>query len=130
MAPGPADTRPNPNFGRPVVLTKSARNQIDEQRESLRVTAFIKHDFRKDSDDSFMAKVLGEHTLTFLGDQNTYDERRINFVQNSFGDPDPALHITTANARQTANNVRNIPVLAYVGPNQSRAFGDSKLVVE
>ena len=122
---GPADTRPNPNFGRPVVLTKSARNQIDEQRESLRVTAFIKHDFRKDSDDSFMAKVLGEHTLTFLGDQNTYDERRINFVQNSFGDPDPALHITTANARQTANNVRNIPVLAYVGPNQSRAFGDS-----
>ena len=47
---GPADTRPNPNFGRPVVLTKSARNQIDEQRESLRVTAFIKHDFRKDSE--------------------------------------------------------------------------------
>ena len=121
---GPADTRENPNFGRVVVLTKSARNEIDEQRESLRVTAFIKHDFRKNSDDSFMARLLGEHTLTFLGDQNIYDERRVNFVQNSFGDPDPALHITTANGRQSANNVRNVPVLAYIGPNQSRAFTD------
>jgi len=121
---GPADTRPNPNFGRPVVLTKSGRQEIDEQREAMRVTAFIKHDFRKGADDSFIKNVLGEHTLTFLGDKNTYDERRISFVQNSFGDPDPAIHLTNSNGRQTANNVRNVPVLAYIGPNQSRAFSD------
>lgn len=122
---GPADTRPNPNFGRPVVLTKSGRQETDEQREAFRVTAFIKHDFRKGADDSFMANLLGEHTLTFLGDQNTYDERRISFVQNSFGDPDPAIHLTNSNGRQTANNVRNIPVLAYIGPAQTNAFTDS-----
>ena len=121
---GPADTRPNPNYGRPVVLTKSGRQETDEQREALRVTAFVKHDFRKGADDSFFRNVLGEHTLTFLGDKNTYDERRISFVQNSFGDPDPAIHLTNLNGRQAANGVRNVPVLAYIGPNQSRAFGD------
>ena len=121
---GPADTRPNPNYGRPVVLTKSGRQETDEQREALRVTAFVKHDFRKGADDSFFRNVLGEHTLTFLGDKNTYDERRISFVQNSFGDPDPAIHLTNLNGRQAANGVRNVPVLAYIGPNQSRAFSD------
>ncbi|GAB5561261.1 MAG: hypothetical protein SynsKO_29080 [Synoicihabitans sp.] len=120
---GPPGLRPNPNYGRPVVLTKSGRNAIDEQRETLRVTAFIKHDFAKKSDSS-LARILGSHTLTFLGDRNVYDERRVGYVQNSFGDPDPALHITTANARSTANNSRNVPNLVYIGPRQVNAFTD------
>jgi len=121
---GPPDTRPNPNFGRPVVLTKAGRNETDEQREAMRVTAFIKHDFRK-ADENWIQNVLGSHTLTLLGDKNVYDERRISFQQNSFGDPDPALHFTNSNGRQIANGVRNVPVLAYIGPAQTGAFTDT-----
>lgn len=120
---GEPGLRPNPNYGRPVVLTKSGRNAIDEQRETLRLTAFIKHDFAKESDSS-LGRILGSHTLTFLGDRNVYDERRVGYVQNSFGSPDPALHITTANARSTANNSRNVPNLVYIGPRQVNAFTD------
>lgn len=124
LAGGEPGLRPNPNYGRPVIVTRSGRNLIDEQRETIRLTAFIRHDFARKS-DSKLASILGEHTLTFLGDLNTYDERRVNFVNNSFGDPEPALHITSATGRQTANNVRNVPNLVYIGPRQTDAFTDS-----
>jgi len=120
---GEPGLRANPNYGRPVVLTKSGRNAIDEQRETLRLTAFIKHDFAEKSESKW-ANILGSHTLTLLGDRNVYDERRVSYVQNSFGDPDPPLHITTANARSTANNSRNVPNLVYIGPRQTGAFTD------
>jgi hypothetical protein len=125
-APGLA---PNPNYGRPVVLTKAGRNEIDEQRETLRLTAFAKYDFKDKSDSEFWGNVLGAHTLTFLGDRSSYDERRVSYVTNSFGDPEPALHITAANGRQTANNVRNVPSLIYLGPAQPRAFTDSSFAL-
>lgn len=121
---GPAGTMPNPNFGRPVVLTKAGRNDVDEQRNALRMTAFVKHDFRDRVESDFWGNLLGSHTLTVLGDRNTYDELRVGYVFNSFGDPEPALHITAANARQSANNVRNVPNLVYLGPAQLGAFTD------
>jgi hypothetical protein len=120
-APG---TIPNPNYGRPVVMTKSGRTVIDEQREAMRFTGFVKHDFRDKMGAEFWGNVLGSHTLTLLGDRSVYDERRVPNVFNSFGDPEPALHITTANGRQTANNVRNVPNLVYIGPVQLDAFTD------
>ena len=124
MDGGEPGLRGNPNYGRPVVLTKAGRNAIDEQRETLRLTAFAKHDFRDKVESEFWGKVLGSHTLTLLGDRNVYDERRVGYVTNSFGDPEPALHITAANGRQTANNVRNVPNLIYIGPAQLGAFTD------
>jgi len=123
---GPPDTIPNPNYGRPVVLNKSSFNEIDEQRETLRFTAFVTHDFRDKTDSDFWGDLLGSHTLTLLGDRNVYDENRVSYQYNSFGDPEPALHITDSNARQTANNVRNVPNLIYLGPAQLGAFTDPK----
>lgn len=121
---GEPGLRPNPNYGRPVIITKPGFNEIDEQRETFRVTAFAKYDFRDKSDSDFWGKLLGSHTLTFLGDRNVYDERRVNYLNNSFGNPEPALHITASNARQTANDVRNVPAMIYIGPAQIGAFRD------
>ena len=119
---GNFDFMPNPNFGRPVVMTKSGRTAIDEQRESYRFTGFVKYDFADTLNSDKLSRILGNHTLTILGDENKYVERRVGFVNNSFGTPDPALHIGAANARQSANNVRNIPNLVYIGPAQLDAW--------
>lgn len=119
---GNFDFKPNPNFGRPVILTKSGRTAIDEQRETYRFTGFVKHDFADTLNNDRLAKILGNHTLTLLADENKYVERRVSFVNNSFGNPDPAIHIGPANARQSANNVRNIPNLVYIGPPQLDAW--------
>ncbi len=121
---GAPDTIPNPNYGRPVVVSKAGRNAIDEQREAVRFTGFVKYDFRDKMGSDFWGNLLGGHTLTLLGDKSTYDELRVNYVFNSFGDPEPALHITAANGRQTANDVRNVPSLVYIGPVQLDAFSN------
>jgi outer membrane receptor protein involved in Fe transport len=119
---GNFDPLPNPNFGRPVVLTKSGSQTIDEQREAFRFTGFVKYDFADNMNSDNLAKILGNHTLTILADENIYNENRINWTQDSYGDPDPALHIGVPNGRFSANNVRNIPNLVYVGPQQLDAY--------
>ncbi len=114
----------NPNYGRPFVLTKSNSRVIDTQREALRFTGFLKHDFADHVKSRWLRRLLGSHTFTLLADRSGYDEKLVNYVFNSFGDPEPALHIGDANARQTANNVRNVPMYAYLGPPQPQAFTD------
>ncbi len=120
---------PNPNYGRPFILTKAGRRVIDTQREAARFTGFVKHDFTERR-KSWVGKILGRHTLTGLADKSTFDEKVVNFVTNSFGDPEPALHIGAANARQTSNNVRNVPIYAYIGPPQLNAFSDPNFTLD
>ncbi len=115
---------PNPNFGRPVIMTKSGQRTNDDQRTSKRVTAFAKYDFRDTLNNDRLANVLGEHTFTVLGDENRHHEMVINWFRGSFGTPEPALHIGPANARQALNNARNTPNLVYIGPPQPEAWTD------
>ena len=115
----------NPNYGRPFILTKASPRIYDSQREAARFTGFIKYDFaEKLKRGSWVGKVLGRHTLTGLADTSTFDEKQVAFNLTSFGDPEPALHIGPANARQTSNAPRNVPLLAYIGPPQLDAFGN------
>ncbi len=119
-----ANPLPNPNYGRPFILTKGSRRTIDTQREAMRFTGFVKYDFGEHMKPGWLSRLLGSHTLTMLGDKSHFDERLINWVWNSFGDPEPALSIGDANARQTGNNGRNVPSYAYIGPPQLNAFTD------
>ncbi|MBI5768560.1 MAG: hypothetical protein HZA93_12245 [Verrucomicrobia bacterium] len=114
----------NPNYGRPFVLTKPTRRTIDQQREATRFTGFAKYDFKQHVKKPWLARILGRHTVTGLADRSVFDEKVLNFVMNSFGDPEPALHIGPANARQSSNGVRNVPLISYIGPAQPRAFTD------
>ena len=114
----------NPNFGRPFVMTKAAARTVDQQREAGRFTGFVKYDFAQHVKRPWLAKILGRHTITGLADRSVFDEKLINRVYNSFGDPEPALHIGPANARQTSNAPRNVPLISYIGPPQLDAFGN------
>jgi len=115
----------NPNFGRPVIMTKSGRRTNDDQRTAKRFTGFLKHDFKDSMNNDNLAKFLGEHTLTVLADENRHHETLVNWREAAFGVNDgfePALHIGPANARQATNNARNTPNLVYIGPPQLEAW--------
>ena len=121
LVSGNYNALPNPNFGRPVIMTKAGRRTNDDVREAYRLTAFVRHDFN-DQFDSGIGSLLGNHTITMLADKYVHNEAVVNYNLNSFGTPDPALHIGPANARQSANNARNVPNLVYVGPQQLDAY--------
>lgn len=120
---------PNPNYGRPFILTKANRRTTDLQREAARVTGFVKHDFAGKVKHRTLARLLGRHTFTGLADRSTFDEKVINYTLNAFGDPEPALHIGPPNARQSTNAPRNVPIYAYIGPPQPEAFTDPNFTV-
>jgi hypothetical protein len=124
LTSGTATPVRNPNFGRPFVMTKANVRHIDQQREAGRFTGFVKYDFKQHIKKPWVAKVLGRHTLTGLADRSDFDEKLINRTNNSFGDPEPALHIGPANARQVSNAPRNVPLISYIGPPQLDAFNN------
>lgn len=113
---------PNPNYGRPFVITKANDRVFDQQRKAARFTGFVKYDAKEHIKRPWLAKLLGNHTLSGLVDRSTFQERFIPYVYNSFGDPEPALHIGPANARQVSNAPRNVPLMSYIGPPQLDAF--------
>jgi hypothetical protein len=115
---------PNPNFGRPVIMTKSGQRTNDDQRTAKRFTGFVKHDFRDSLSNDKLANILGNHTFTILADESRHHEMMLNWFRGSFGDPEPALHIGPANARQALNNARNTPNMVYIGPHQPEAWTD------
>jgi hypothetical protein len=117
--------QPNPNYGRPFIISKASPRIYDSQRDAARFTGFVKFDFaEKLKRGSWLGKLLGRHTLTGLADKSTFDEKQVAFNLTSFGDPEPALHIGPANARQTSNAPRNVPLMMYIGPAQPQAFTD------
>lgn len=119
----------NPNYGRPFVMTKAAPRTIDSQNEAARFTGFVKYDFARHVKRPWLAKLLGRHSLTGLADQANYDEKLINRSYNSFGEPEPALHIGPANARQVSNAPRDVPRISYIGPPQLDAFTNANFTL-
>ncbi len=127
LVSGNLNPMPNPNYGRPVIMTKSGRRTNDDQRTAKRFTGFVKHDFKDSMNNDRLANFLGEHTFTVLGDQQRHHETLINFREAAFGIDggfEPALHIGPANARQATNNARNTPNMVYIGPPQLNAWDD------
>jgi hypothetical protein len=67
-------TTPNPNFGRPFTIGEGRGGMFKRDRENWRVTGFgvLKAtDFLRD--DSWLAKVLGEHTFTGVYSKQHYE---------------------------------------------------------
>lgn len=63
---------PNPNVGRPFMVSRHWGNYTDEsvERDTLRATGFIKFDFR-DQVDGPLGLLLGRHSFSGLMEQNT-----------------------------------------------------------
>ena len=85
---------PNPNFGRPFIVTRDAfRDQVNRsERESLQATAFIRHDFTKV--DSKLGRLLGRHSFSGLLYKTTVS--RFNRAYESTWDPTGQLNPLTS----------------------------------
>jgi len=126
---GITDTVPNPNYGRPFIYSAGQRQRnIDTQRESSRFTGFYKHDFSEGDHADGLLSFLGSHTISILADRSVVDNRTFNYAANSFGDPNPALHLPiTAGA---GSYFRNVPSYSYIGPVQLDAFTDPNFTIQ
>lgn len=119
----------NPNYGRVWIETNANDRESTVDRETLRFTGFLKHNFTDQLDESLLGKILGNHTITSLLDDYTEDEIFVPYKLASFGNPDPALHLGPANAQQAFNGARNVRNVVYIGPQQLDAFTDPSFTV-
>lgn len=119
------DGRPNPNFGRPFILSWESGDLFDTvDREALRVTLYG----RWDAAESFkggLGRWLGRHTLTgFGGTQEVKGFKRRSILGWSGGSA--ALDL---NETSIVNQRRLMTNFVYVGPSlaQARSLDDVHL---
>ncbi|MEY2880946.1 MAG: hypothetical protein RLZZ15_3326 [Verrucomicrobiota bacterium] len=104
------DGRPNPNLGRPFVDSAQAIfNQNLIERESQRVTAYARYDFRDVS--KTWGKWLGSHSLTLLGERAQRDSANTQSQFKYFGKYDDFDSINLYGFNRYAK------IIAYVGPS-------------
>ncbi len=115
---------PNPNVGRPYV-TDSAQGTNNERvtdRESGRITGFVRHDFTRDEwMPSTVGKILGSHTITGLYATDERNDQNRNWQRYGTDgahraflglNPDNNQYTTVFNANERTPN----PVI-YLGPS-------------
>lgn len=112
----------NPNFGRPFVVNNDFPTNFNysSDRKDSRATAFIKHDFTKDS-NAWWAKILGTQTLTGLADRAEQKTETMNWQQYGYLGANTALAATLGGGGASGGNFRN------VAPQQVIYLGSSLL---
>jgi hypothetical protein len=117
---------PNPNFGRPFVVSKAGWGWNRNDRSALRATAFYKLDFEEYSEKRGWMKWLGSHTFSLLGDHNVEEYEYLGKTLRSFAsDFDVAMHLGDSSARKATTAIRNVPRVVYIGPPVQSYLGDS-----
>ena len=111
----------NPNFGRPFVLNNNNPTNYDytNDREDRRATAFVTHDFRKDS-KAWWATLLGTQTLTGLLDEAKLNTSTMSWQQYGYLGSNLAL----ANKLNGGGSAANF---SQVNPQQVIYLGSSLL---
>ncbi len=77
------DSTPNPGAGRPFIYSSwtDTTNDGYTDRDSLRGTAFVSHNFNKGDSDNWLTRLLGTHTITGMAsrdDLNGFDRAYTN----------------------------------------------------
>ncbi len=103
---------PNPNYLRPFVGSRGSFADRSRENETLRATAFFRHDFTERS-QGWLGKLLGRHTLTAVAFQYIEDRHGLS-GNTSFMDYDDlrALGLSDAQSRAGANSLGR---LIYLG---------------
>ena len=128
-AEGSLQPAPNPNFGRPMIGTQTWRTITDSERDAVRLTAFLTHDFRRSS-RGWLGRLLGSHRATLLGDRSTFERKFVMYKMASFGDPDPGPALQGDSALQYPEIFgRSAWRMIYVGPPQPEAFTNSNFTL-
>ncbi|MBK1876060.1 TonB-dependent receptor plug domain-containing protein [Pelagicoccus mobilis] len=103
---------PNPNFGRPMFVSKgeTGRKPEHNEKDTIRLTSFVKIDLEQNDN---WTKWLGNHTVSFLVDDYQEEASKFLLSRNSFGEGfDPGLHL---GAPTLGSNKRMLPSIIYLG---------------
>lgn len=121
---------PNPNYGRPFIVSgRTGREVTDTEQSAARFTGYVKVEPAGWTRHRWLGRLLGRHTFAGLADYSVYDELFVQYADNSFGDPDPGVHLGPANARLVGTTERSVPKMVYIGPPQLNAFTDPNFTI-
>jgi outer membrane receptor protein involved in Fe transport len=122
------DGTPNIGAGRPFVQLGNGEGRSIHDRESVRATAFVTHDFDRDRRSHWLLRLLGQHTVTGMASRDTSFRYSQNWVKSTFiGD----YYNHPMFAEIKANNGRFwadfVPIrTVYVGPSLlNKNIGDN-----
>jgi outer membrane receptor protein involved in Fe transport len=116
---------PNPNVGRPFISDSAqfGNNSYVSNRESGRATVFVTHDFTQDGSKNWVMRLLGQHTITGLYNQDA--QRVDNRAWQRYG-TDKAfeafvnnLDATDATRIKFTDNSLTPNTVIYLGPSLS-----------
>ncbi|SDS20606.1 TonB-dependent Receptor Plug Domain [Opitutus sp. GAS368] len=109
----------NPNFGRPFVINNNNPTDFNyiSDREDTRATAFVTHNFKKDS-NAWWATILGTQTLTGLADQAKLNTSTMSWQQYGYLGANLAL-ANTLNGGSALSNFSQVnpQQVIYLGPS-------------
>lgn len=111
---------PNPNFGRPFIITRDAfADQLNRtKRTSSQLTGFLKHDF-SGTGNSFLSHILGLNTVSGL-----LFKTKISNFNRTFGstwDPSGQLNPLTSTAAAPGLYASQVNAWFYLGPSLANA---------
>ncbi|HEY4247571.1 MAG TPA: TonB-dependent receptor plug domain-containing protein [Lacunisphaera sp.] len=125
----------NPNFGRPFVINNNnpTNFQYISDREDKRATAFVTHDFTKDS-NNWWAKILGTQTVTGLADEAKLTTSTESWQQygylganvalaNTLNGGSSSVNFSQLNPQQVIYLGSSLAGKSIVGANISRVTG-------
>jgi outer membrane receptor protein involved in Fe transport len=107
------DGRPNPHFGRPMVAASGSFDMEDNELETGRATAFIRHDFRRKF--GWFGRLLGQQSVTGLYSEHYSDQYKVN------GRNAAAQVGWVAGTGGSGIADRNISTVVYLGPSLANA---------
>lgn len=114
---------PNPNYGRPAIMTQTWSPRSVTDQDVFRFTGFAKHDFRENN-EGWLGKLLGRHRLTALADEVETYNKNVEYKMASFLDPAVPDDLSTNGNNVATNYNRSMFRMVYVGPPQLDAFTD------
>ncbi|MCF3649161.1 TonB-dependent receptor plug domain-containing protein [Synoicihabitans lomoniglobus] len=111
------DGTQNPNVGRPYVANsdEQANHYFESNRDSSRLTAYGElraSDFF--DDESRLAKILGNHTITGLAGRDQQTTRRTDWATSA---ADPSYTQFTGENNSLTSHFRSYNYIAYLGPS-------------
>lgn len=122
-----SDGTPNPNVGRAFVSSNNAwgNRSLASDREALRATAFVQHDFDRNDGNAF-TRFLGNHTLTaLLGTEKAESDAR---SWQRYGIFDDAYYTLSGRADQRFNGALTPVQVIYLGDSLlGRSLAGAKL---
>jgi hypothetical protein len=109
----------NPNYGRPYVINNdnSTNDQYTSNREDMRATGFVTHDFRKDGNE-WWEKLLGIQTLTGLAEKAKQTTDTMAWQQYGYLGANTAL-ADTLDGGYSGSNFQSVnpQQVIYLGPS-------------